>query len=226
MKRKRLEVRGEGLGSSETVDLWLPVPHLLLLTSYFLLLALNVHAADEIRDVKPPVTVPGSPWWHWLWIVVLAGLAWILFMYWKKYRLKFQKPPVVKTAWEMAYERLADLERQNLFAQGKVKDYFSALSDITRRYIEDRFNVHAPEMTTEEFLNSVKANPFIADQQKEILKKFLVLSDMVKFAKYGPTAGEAKESFDLAKRFVDETLVRDTGMQDQQYRDRKQKTDP
>jgi len=35
----------------------------------------------------------------------------------------------------------------------------------------------------------------------------LVLSDMVKFAKYSATASEAHESLDLARRFVNDTKV-------------------
>ncbi len=161
---------------------------------------------NDIRDVRPPVDLPGFPWWGWLVILLLCAAVFALYRYWQSRRSR-PTAAAPKTSWELAYERLAQLERQNLFGQGKVKEYYIALSDIIRRYIEDRFNIQAPEMTTEEFLNSVKANAFVADKHQGTLKEFLNFSDMVKFAKYGPSAWEARESFDLARRFVDETKI-------------------
>jgi hypothetical protein len=163
---------------------------------------------NDIRDVRPPVDVPGAPWWIWFLLAAVVFLVFAL-RWWQQYRLRSNES-APQTSWEIAYEHLADLERQDLFRLGRVKEYFSALSDITRRYIEDRFNIHAPEMTTEEFLNSVKANPFIENKHKDILRKFLNLSDMVKFAKYGASSAEARESLELARRFVDETKVEET----------------
>ena len=164
--------------------------------------------ASDIRDVRPPVDVPGISLWVWIILILFLVTAIGIYFYWKWYRARKSRAAVAaKTSWETAYERLAELERQNFFAQGKIKEYFSGLSDIVRRYIEDRFNIHAPDMTTEEFLNSVKTNPFIEQKHKDILKKFLILSDMVKFAKYGPNVSEARETFELAQKFVDETKV-------------------
>jgi hypothetical protein len=163
-----------------------------------------MNAAMDIRDVRPPIDVPGIPLWVWLIVLFLAAAA-AGYVYWKKRHARVQAVVLPQTSWEIAYGRLAELEARDFFGQGKVKEYFSTLSTIIRRYIEDRFNIHAPDMTTEEFLNSVKANPFIEEKHKEILRQFLNLSDMVKFAKYGPNPSEAKDSFALAKRFVDET---------------------
>ena len=175
-----------------------------LLSSFFPLLSFDLNA-DELRDVKPPVDLPASPWP----LIILAAVITAVFVfgvwYWFRHKHKFLKPPVVKTPWELAYERLQDLRQRNLFGQGMAKEHFIELSDIARKYIEGRFDIHAPDMTTEEFLDFVKRSPLIETQHKEILKTFLRLSDMVKFAKYGPSADEALQSFELAKRFVDET---------------------
>jgi hypothetical protein len=163
-----------------------------------------MNAAMDIRDVRAPVDVPGIPGWVWL-AVVLAAAVIAGYWYWRKLRASATPPAAPQTSWAMAYARLAELKARDLFGQGKVKEYFIALSAIIRRYIEDRFNIHAPDMTTEEFLNSVKTNPFIEDKHKDILRQFLNLSDMVKFAKYGPNPSEAKDSLLLVQRFVDET---------------------
>src|SRR5207245_506058 len=53
---------------------------------------------------------------------------------------------------EIAAAELERLRGRRLVEHGAFKEYYSALSDIVRRYLEDRFKLRAPEMTTEEFL--------------------------------------------------------------------------
>jgi hypothetical protein len=161
--------------------------------------------ASDLKDVKPPVSLPEFPWL--LIVLVIAGIALLIFCvwYWRHRRRVYPKKIEIKPPWEIAYQRLQDLRQRDLFGQGMAKEHFTELSDITRKYIEGRFDIHTPEMTTEEFLEFVKNSPLIQTKHKEILKSFLRLSDMVKFAKYGPSANEAGQSFELVKRFVDET---------------------
>src|ERR1041385_621577 len=99
-----------------------------LLTVYCLLPTLDVYAED-IRDVKPPIDVPGIPWWMWLALILLGTLA-ALFFNRKNGQVETKTVVIPKTSWDLALERLTELERQNLFAQGKVQEYFVALSDI------------------------------------------------------------------------------------------------
>ena len=79
------------------------------------------------------------------------------------------------------------------------------LSDIVRRYLENRFNLRAPEMTTEEFLNGVKDNKALSYEHKSLLREFLLHCDLVKFAKYEPPEKEADLSFKSAKELIDQT---------------------
>lgn len=179
--------------------------------SFLILFSLNCllpgaySETNELKDVKPPVGLPETPWG--LILIVGLGVAALIFGLWywtkKKKGLKSRLEP--KTPWEVAYQQLDELRRRDLFGHGRAKDHFSELSLIARSYIEDRFNIRAPEMTTEEFLERVKTSSSVNPRHKEILGDFLVLCDMVKFAKYGPNAYEASQSFDLVKKFVDET---------------------
>ena len=89
--------------------------------------------------------------------------------------------------------------------QGKVKEYYFELSNIARHYIENRFRLKAPEMTTEEFLFSLRESAILSGTHKNLLKKFLNLCDIVKFAKYAPNEEAIEKSFGAAKKFVDET---------------------
>ncbi len=171
-------------------------------------------AADDIRDVKPPVDLPPNYFYLYL---LLAGLL-LLGIVWLMRRLLKPQPKVIKKKpeapprppWEIAYENLEKLRAERLIESGQIKEYYIRLSDIVRRYIEDRFSVHAPDMTTEEFLFSLKDHVALTDAQKSFLKDFMSHCDMIKFARHTATASEMQQSFDLAKRLVDETKVMTT----------------
>ena len=88
---------------------------------------------------------------------------------------------------------------------GKVQEFYFELSNIARHYIEDRFKLKAPEMTTEEFLTTLKKSEALNSEQKSLVKDFLSHCDMVKFAKYLPQKKEIDSSYESAKNLVDQT---------------------
>jgi hypothetical protein len=79
------------------------------------------------------------------------------------------------------------------------------VSDTVRQYLEERFQFHAPERTTEEFLHELKATDLLLPQQKESLGEFLSVCDMVKFARYEPGQPELQALHESAIRLIDET---------------------
>lgn len=160
--------------------------------------------AEDIRDVKPPVEFPAR------WIFLLIGLGVILllalaYFFYRRYRSRPKKSAPVKTPWEKAYERLDALLKSDWLATGEWGQYYLALSDIVRRYFEERFNIRAPEMTSEEFLASLRDFTGLTDDSRALLQEFLTASDMIKFAKYSPDAARAQKDTALARRLVDET---------------------
>lgn len=170
--------------------------------------------AADIKDIRPPVDIPASykRLIQWvaggLGILVLAGIVYGLI-----YKLKReQKEPVQafikRPPHEIAYELLERLLKEDLIGKGLIKDYYYRITDILRHYIEDRFGLSAPEHTTEEFLAEMVHTDTLEDGHKALIQEFLVHCDMVKYAKYGPSKIEIKETYDAAKRLVDETRFR------------------
>jgi len=162
---------------------------------------------QDIRDIKGPLSFPPNliPLYIVGALILCAG-AYLLIRRLRKRHIRVDAPAAaVKPAHQIAYERLEALRTQNLPAQGRIKEYYFELADIVRRYIEDRFRIRAPEMTTEEFLSTLKDSDALKSSHKELVGEFLVLCDVVKFAKYGPTQKEVEESFKAAVRLVDET---------------------
>ena len=112
---------------------------------------------------------------------------------------------IFKPAHEIAYDRLRELIKQDLVKQGKIKEFYERISDILRHYIEHRFDLRAPERTTEEFLAEIQLTEVLSSADKSKLAEFLEHCDMVKFAKFNPTGEQIQRTFDLVKDFIEKT---------------------
>ena len=127
----------------------------------------------------------------------------------RAYLKKRKKPEHLTTplrpAHETALEALRKLRNKDYLRTGRVREYYFELSDIARHYVEDRFQLRAPEMTTEEFLSTLKDSRVLRSGQKTLLSDFLSHCDMVKFAKYQPDENESDASYESARRFIEET---------------------
>ncbi|MFH1191389.1 MAG: hypothetical protein V1670_04260 [Candidatus Omnitrophota bacterium] len=160
---------------------------------------------ETLRDIKGPLSLISH-----LNIFLLLGalvlLVILVFLF--KFLSKKKEAPVVarrKSAHEIAYARLEKLKAKDLIGQGRIKEYYSEVSDIIRYYLENRFLLKAPEMTTEEFLFYVRDYSQLISEHKTLLKEFLLACDLVKFAKYIPARAEMEAIFLSAKKVVDET---------------------
>jgi len=170
--------------------------------------------SDDIKDIIPPVDVPTSFKRLIVWISVGMGLLLLSgvicgLVYKFKKRSRIQEQQFVKrTPQEIAYELLERLLKEDLIAKGLVREYYYRITNILRHYIEDQFGLLAPERTTEEFLTEMAHTNKLDATHKILIQEFLERCDMVKYAKYGPSNFEIKETYDAAKRFIDETIER------------------
>jgi hypothetical protein len=157
---------------------------------------------NDLRDIKPPVEI--SSGWEWLgWALAGLALAVALYALWRwRQKSKSQVPVVPRVpAHIRAKQKLA--EALALIAQ--PKPFVIAVSDATRHYLEERFEFHAPERTTEEFLHELQRTDLLTRDQKESLGEFLQQCDLVKFAKYEPREVELRDLHGSAFRLVEET---------------------
>ncbi len=159
----------------------------------------------DIKDLKGILRVQGSLSRGIFTLISLLGLVAVLLILWKRKFASEGEAAVLLTAHEIALEELRRLKAMDLPGKGQVKEYYTRLSDIVRRYLENRFSYRAPEMTTEEFLEFVSGSSRLEQRHKELLGDFLSKCDMVKFAKYGPTPIESVDSFKAAESLVEQT---------------------
>ncbi|NOT01652.1 MAG: hypothetical protein HOP29_13605 [Phycisphaerales bacterium] len=168
----------------------------------------------KIRDVKGPVALPADPRWTLLWwglgvvgggAIVVGCAAWLI--------RRSRRPGVewVAPAHEWAFAELHRLANAKLIEKGMVHEFYFRLSMIVREYIERRFQLTAPEWTTEEFLVHLRRSDALPAVHRDALEQFLQRCDMVKFALYEPTTAEIEGAFNAARDFVQKTAFREGG---------------
>jgi len=162
----------------------------------------------QFRDVKGPVELPIERTWLWVWwtiggLVAVGVLA--MGLVWFVRRLRREPPEVVIPAHEWAYDELQKLLDEQLIERGLVHEFYFRLSMIVRVYIERRFNLMAPEWTTQEFLIETQRSELLPYEHRSRLGEFLQACDMVKFALHRPGNVEIEQAFDAARDFVSET---------------------
>ena len=167
--------------------------------------SVKINTEETLNDIKGPIDEPIG--WNdiWPWLSAFILLLFLIYLI-KKYLLKEKKKDlIIKEEIQIAaditaLEQLVKLENSKIWQKGNVKEYYSRLSEIIRRYTEDRFNFNALEITTEEIINELKEH--IDDQQLYNLKLLLQRADLAKFAKSKPIDTENSESMSVSKQFI------------------------
>ncbi|HZL14019.1 MAG TPA: hypothetical protein VFC85_07725 [Verrucomicrobiae bacterium] len=160
-------------------------------------------AANDIRDIKPPIGIPNG--WEGLWwalgalaLFVIASLIW-RHIHRRMTQISIAAPvPAHIRAKQKLEEALAFISQP--------KEFCVLVSDTIRVYLEERFDFRAPERTTEEFLRELGETNLLSPEQKESLGKFLESCDLVKFAKYEPGESELRGLHSAAVKMVEETM--------------------
>jgi hypothetical protein len=149
------------------------------------LLQLEENTSD-IKDIKPIAEIK-APWTHYIWkalaILCLLALGYWLWKKWQKESTSKSKPDFALTAEEKAVEELNELQTRGWMKLGRIRDHFFGLSEIFRRYLENRYDFPAQEWTTEEITTHFKNFSDLNESQKLQTKNLLVEIDKVKFAK-------------------------------------------
>ena len=158
-------------------------------------------AATDIRDIRGPISIP----YGWLWAAYVVGalvLAAALYGAWRWYRARAKER--AKEPYEIALERLE--KARALLAPERARDYSFAVSEITRNYIEARFQERAARRTTEEFLYDLLAQaetPLAS--HRALLEDFLRYCDLAKFAKWQLSLPDMEAMHESARAFILET---------------------
>ena len=149
---------------------------------------------EELRDIKPPVAIPGGiP--LWLAILLVAMVLGLIggVIYWglrRRGRTAALPPPPEPVDHAAEFVRIAGM---GLVEKGEFKIYYSLLADNLRRYLEQSLGVEAMEQTTAEIVDALQEEELDAELVRE-LQEYLGLADLVKFARLVPAIEQARRA--------------------------------
>jgi hypothetical protein len=189
-------------------------------------ISIDTSNMNAITDIKAPVDAPitfkeVAPFIGiGLGIIILLFLIYILYIkHTKKESIFIKKEKPKEPAHIIALRNLDTLKERKLWQQGKIKEYYSELTDIVRTYIENRFIINAMESTTEEIIIAFKDLDIDKDLKNELFR-MLKSADFVKFAKATPLANENEHNLEFVYNFVYKTkpieVLRDEDNQPEQ----------
>jgi hypothetical protein len=180
-------------------------------TLYLMVNTPEVDTTQAFKAIKGPVSEPYTFMEIFPWILLgVALIGGIIVLIWYLKRRQQKKPifrPKPKPALPadvLALQKLEELRLAKIWQQGKLKAYYTDLTDIAREYFEGRYQFDAMEMTSDEILEKLKILD-VNDEAYGKMKSMLQLADLVKFAKAHPTPLENDVSLNHCVDFVKET---------------------
>lgn len=198
-----------------------------------------VDSTKGLFDIKPIMAVDkqGSDWWKYVLItlLVLGIVAFLLYWFiWRKKPLTEEEKIALLPPYDRAKLALKKLDEAPYLQEKNLKDYYSELTFIIRKYLDEKVYDHALESTTDELISRLnllkEANQ--VDLSKEDIKNLeaiLKRADLVKFAKSAPDIELARidrDTIDLEIDHVKEALPEPTEEEkllDQKYREEQER---
>ncbi len=205
--RTRL-IKKYGLTQFDSGRYVLPQQRVLINERVFYTDTLLVEVADVVVDtlvqpmfdIKPFLDVPPvkTNWlkyllWVLLILAIIAGIVYLI-LHQKKKReeARRQLPP-----FEEALVALQTLDSSEFLKENRVKDYYSSLTEIVKRYLDREVDEAALESTTDELIATLELKKDAGQLEfdkttihklREILKR----ADLIKFAKMQMESGQAQ----------------------------------
>ncbi|CAG5084899.1 hypothetical protein [Parvicella tangerina] len=141
---------------------------------------------------------------HWvaLLIVLLIIVGTILTAIYMRRKPEEKKPkgPVIPLPIQWM-NQLEEIEKQQLWQNGKHKEYYIEVTGVIRKFIEYKYDIQALEQTSHEIIDSLRLSS-IDPMMMNRIQNLFALSDLIKFAKSLPTPKENEEAMSIAKSIL------------------------
>ncbi|WP_370390143.1 BatD family protein [uncultured Winogradskyella sp.] len=168
---------------------------------------------QKLYDIKPIIEVEktSSNWWIWLLLgllLVAIGAFLIYWIVWRKKPLTEEEEIALLPPYDRAKLAIEKLEEKQLLKVNKIKEYYSELTFIIRKYLDEKVYDRAMESTTDELmdrLNLLKDGnqfPFTKATLSNI-ETVLKRADLVKFAKSAPEVALAEMDKNTIAKEID-----------------------
>lgn len=188
-----------------------------------------------LYDIKPIFTVEKSPSYWWLYalliVLVFAIAAFLLYWFvWREKPLTEEEKEALIPPYDRAKLALQELDKAEYLIKDEVKAYYSELTLIIRKYLDEKVYDKSLESTTDELINRLQLlkDGNQIDLSKDTIRNLetiLKRADLVKFAKSKPDIDLAKldrSTIDVEIDHVKESLPEPTEeelLADRQYQE-------
>lgn len=166
-------------------------------------------ATFVIHDIKGQIRYPLTFKELFPWVagaLVLAGLIALAVCLVRRRAARRDGTSARKDpAYIVALRELDKYRGEKYWAPEKQKAFYSGITDALKIYIDDRFSVDAPEMTTAELFDALKGSQDITPDLYGELKDLFETADFVKFAKHIVSNEDNARALPTAVRFVTST---------------------
>lgn len=170
---------------------------------------------QKMFDIKPITEVKEQSGFKWIYVLwILIPLAIIGFVVWwfvfRKKPLTEEEKIALLPPFERAIQELKNLENSRYILESNYKGYYSELTTIVKRYLEDEVHISAMESTTDELFAKIEmlqasGNIHLDDETIRNFRNVLQTADLVKFARSKPADHQT-----AADRKVIEVVVVET----------------
>ncbi|MCR5352163.1 MAG: hypothetical protein K6E35_06710 [Bacteroidales bacterium] len=166
---------------------------------------MTFHLHDIKDQMRYPLTAKELvPWVALFWL--FAGLVTLVVCLVLVKRRRAMAGSVNRDpAYIVALRELDKWHSDKFWAPDKQKAFYSGITDALKFYIEDRFGVDAPEMTTAELFDALKDAKDLPADLRESMREVFECADFVKFAKHVASEEENARALPTAVRFVTST---------------------
>ena len=194
---------------------------------------------QKLYDIKPIIDVEksGGNWWQWLLgiLLALALVGFLLYWFiWRKKPLTEEEEIALLPPYDRAKLALQKLDESQYLMRAEVKDYYSELTFIIRKYLDEKVYDRALESTTDQLVSRLQllkeGNQIdLSNDTIKNLESILKRADLVKFAKSAPDTALAemdKITIDKEIDHVKESLPEPTEEEkllDQQYKEEQER---
>ncbi len=168
---------------------------------------------QKMFDIKKALEVKSPPfdflkllYWVVPILVILGILGYVLFRRKKRKEAEEKQLP----AYEEAIVALKELDDSDLLKENKSKEYYSALTEIVKRYLDREVDAAALESTSDELIARLQLHKdaghfdFDAETIKH-LDQILKRADLVKFAKMRQEVGQTEADRNTIEEIINET---------------------
>ena len=178
---------------------------------------------QPLYNIKPLISVDKSPskWWLYVLITILliGAIGFLLYWFiWHKKPLTEEEKVALLKPYERAKLALQELDKTDYLENQEIKEYYSELTGIIRKYLDEKVYDHSLESTTDELIN--RLNLLREGNQIDLSKEdianidsILRRADLVKFAKSKPDVALAqmdRNTIDMEIDHVKEALPEPT----------------